>query len=579
MSRLYPKAPVGLASPDRPLLSSTSSMFAVKAEYLPDSGAAVADCNQDLWLTIFFDGTGNNEKIDRSTFEHSNVARLYRAALEDDEAVGRYRIYIPGIGTPFREVGDEGGNLDAALALTSGEERLKWAMEEVERIIKRAEARARNPVNKIRSINIALFGFSRGAALARAFARRIDEKCCRERGRGPMWKKGHYPTRLYFMGLFDTVASVGANAMLRKFSGEAAAASAASPLLGGLAVLVARNADGHMGWASNLRIPAMVEKCVHYCAAHEIRNSFPLDTVLEDGRYPANCTEAVYPGVHSNVGGGYRPGEGGRNRNQFAMLSLIPLKAMYDAAVKAGVPLQNIYTAESRVKDDFLPPEAGDIAARAELSARYNHYMTTVGWGGRPVGELITDHMKMYFRWRIIHVGRKIKAAKGGQLNWETRRLQAYDNALAGERQEQQAELARLERERAAALGASRYESLRWDVIMQQARVNTMPADADDLIAALDKYDRMFLDDSNVVLKADPARLRPFHRVLRNAWMEPALTDAKIIAFFDEYVTDSLAGFDTDRTRAIDPRWLYQGGDEMVDYAALAQPSPETAVA
>ncbi len=182
--------------------------------------------------------------------------------------------------------------MDAALALGSGEERLKWAMKEVERRIKAAEARARNPVNKIRSINIALFGFSRGAALARAFALRINDKCGRPAGRGGRWQ-GKYPTRLYFMGLFDTVASVGANAMLRKYSREAATVSAVSPLLGALAVQVAGNADGHMGWAGNLRIPAMVEQCVHYCAAHEIRNSFPLDTVLEEGKYPANCPMRV----------------------------------------------------------------------------------------------------------------------------------------------------------------------------------------------------------------------------------------------------------------------------------------------
>lgn len=568
----YPKAATSTVTRDRTLTVSASAKFAFKAAYLPETGGGVADCQQDLWLSVFFDGTGNNEKIDAPTFEHSNVARLFRARERDSDSQGRYGIYIPGIGTPFREIGDAGGSLDM-IGGRDGEPRLQWAMKEVERLIKAAEARAKNPTNKIRSINIALFGFSRGAALARAFALRIERKA-RENpsGIGRLWG-GKYPTRLYFMGLFDTVAAVGLSAGARGAVSQypvVSAAIASSPL-GTIPVLIASNADGHGAWASDLRVPAMVERCVHYCAAHEIRNSFPLDTVLEEGSYPSGCTEVVYPGVHSNVGGGYRPGEGGRNANRFAMLSLIPLKAMYDEAIKAGVPLVDIHTAESRVKDDFLPPEPKDIAARSELGERFNHYMAAVGWGGKPVGELFSDHMRMYFRWRIVHVGGKLDADKQGRSNREERRIQAYDDALAAEREAKQAELERLDNARVGALGTRRYDALRWDVIMQNARVNTMPSDAESLIAALDKYDRQFIDDSNEVLRADLDELRPFHRVLREAWEMPSLTDAKIIAFFDEYVTDSLAGFDTDLTRATDPRRLYQGGDATVDYAALNQ--------
>lgn len=568
----YPKAATSTVTRDRTLTVSAPAKFAFKAAYLPETGGGVADCQQDLWLSVFFDGTGNNEKIDAPTFEHSNVARLFRARERDSDSQGRYGIYIPGIGTPFREIGDAGGSLDM-IGGRDGEPRLQWAMKEVERLIKAAEARAKNPTNKIRSINIALFGFSRGAALARAFALRIERKA-RENpsGIGRLWG-GKYPTRLYFMGLFDTVAAVGLSAGARGAVSQypvASAAIASSPL-GTIPVLIASNADGHGAWASDLRVPAMVERCVHYCAAHEIRNSFPLDTVLEEGSYPSGCTEVVYPGVHSNVGGGYRPGEGGRNANRFAMLSLIPLKAMYDEAIKAGVPLVDIHTAESRVKDDFLPPEPKDIAARSELGERFNHYMAAVGWGGKPVGELFSDHMRMYFRWRIVHVGGKLDADKQGRSNREERRIQAYDDALAAEREAKQAELERLDNARVGALGTRRYDALRWDVIMQNARVNTMPSDAESLIAALDKYDRQFIDDSNEVLRADLDELRPFHRVLREAWEMPSLTDAKIIAFFDEYVTDSLAGFDTDLTRATDPRRLYQGGDATVDYAALNQ--------
>ncbi|AHI74244.1 hypothetical protein BTRA_1661 [Burkholderia thailandensis USAMRU Malaysia  len=49
-----------------------------------------------------------------------------------------------------------------------------------------------------------------------------------------------------------------------------------------------------------------------------------------------NCEEVVYPGVHSDVGGGYGPEEQGREQD----LSLIPLRHMYAEALRAGVPLQ-----------------------------------------------------------------------------------------------------------------------------------------------------------------------------------------------------------------------------------------------
>jgi hypothetical protein len=45
------------------------------------------------------------------------------------------------------------------------------------------------------------------------------------------------------------------------------------------------------------------------------------------------------------------------------------------------------------------------------------------------------------------------------------------------------------------------------------------------------------------------------------------LRDEKIIAFFDEHVHDSLAGFNTDSTLPSDPRVIYVGGDQKLDYA------------
>jgi hypothetical protein len=85
---------------------------------------------KDLWLTFFFDGTGNNLEADQGTDEHSNVARLYRAHEEDDEEKGVFRVYIPGIGTRFAEIGDPGDEMTGNGFGARGEARLQWAMGE-----------------------------------------------------------------------------------------------------------------------------------------------------------------------------------------------------------------------------------------------------------------------------------------------------------------------------------------------------------------------------------------------------------------------------------------------------------------
>lgn len=567
----------------------------------------VADCQQEPWLTFYFDGTGNNEEIDTPTHEQSNVARLYRTMPKNQLEMGRVTFYIPGIGTPFREIGDKGGDWKSAVAW-GGQARLDWAWEKFQTQVKKAVARANNPVNKIRMIHVAVFGFSRGAALARAFAVKLQQHCDPV-GAGWVTKQGRHPIRLYFMGLFDTVASVGVPTAARKYQAEATALARVSPWLAAVPIWVTSSADGHASWASDLRIPAMALRCVHHIAAHEIRNSFPLDTLLEGGRYPSNTVEVVYPGVHSNVGGGYRPGEGGRLSSPFGMLSAIPLQAMYDEAYKAGVPLRSLETlkrAEDPVIRDFYPSTKEESAVRQTLIRRFNHYMKAVGQGAAPVGQLVAAHMKMYFRWRIIDVGRKQIAAQKGQKDQTANRLSASEAQWRQERANKQAALDKVESEawghelkatmlsmaasglfpgeqqrsllQDAQRSRQRAAALRDQAVPMQASIATMPSSDGSLLQSMQRYDRQFLEESERVLKSRKDGLRGFDRLLREAWDEPVLSDPEVIAFFDDHVIDSLAAFDLDRTKATEARVLYQGQDRRVSYAQ-AQPQSQRASA
>jgi hypothetical protein len=306
------------------------------------SKLSTAPAPQGSRIAFFFDGTGNNLEADAENDEHSNVARLFRAHQRNEPAQGIFRYYIPGIGTRFKDIGDPGGDPLGLAFGGRGQARLDWAMSKFEDCVSQSKGRA---------IHLSLFGFSRGATLARAFARLVADRCVR--GNDGVWRFTHkqirYPVRLYFMGLFDTVASVGApmgtnnlqaldlttglldlkqvlngrhmyGSTLEDIAFASGGAPGADPASG--------MANGHMAWADDLRIPEMVEDCLHMVAAHEIRNSFPLDSVLQGARYPRNCREMVFPGAHSDVGGGYRQGEGARSPLPGSFLSLVALRAM-----------------------------------------------------------------------------------------------------------------------------------------------------------------------------------------------------------------------------------------------------------
>ncbi|MEF9440206.1 DUF2235 domain-containing protein [Burkholderia sp. 1A5] len=72
---------------------------------------ALMSCPQTLHITLFFDGTNNNDEQtnpfrDSLVHTHSNVARLYNAALDRSEE-GIFRFYIAGVGTPFKSIGEQ----------------------------------------------------------------------------------------------------------------------------------------------------------------------------------------------------------------------------------------------------------------------------------------------------------------------------------------------------------------------------------------------------------------------------------------------------------------------------------------
>ncbi|MBU9643138.1 DUF2235 domain-containing protein [Burkholderia gladioli] len=322
-------------------------------------------------LSFFFDGTNNNMERDQPLNKHSNIAKLYQAALALSQQEAR-PTYLPGVGTPFKfekVVGytdhlkdDEGGVLGLGLG-AGGDLRIKFALGEFSRLLE--VEWGPGSWRHMREITVAIFGFSRGATEARAFARRfVEQKCVKTEG-NLCWQAPsgfRVPLRISFMGIFDTVASVGGPAL-------------------------------HMDWASELSIPVEVERCVHYVAAHEVRKAFPLDSVRIDKTYPSNCEEIVYPGVHSDVGGGYGPDEQGRSKD----LSFISLRHMFAEALRAGVPMTPLDQMKIDFQEDFKLPEG------ERITRLYNDYMAALPAApGSDLESLIQPHRYLNFRWRSI---------------------------------------------------------------------------------------------------------------------------------------------------------------------------------
>ncbi|NUU01317.1 T6SS phospholipase effector Tle1-like catalytic domain-containing protein [Herbaspirillum robiniae] len=398
------------------------------------------ECKGQIFVGLFFDGTGNNHKwvedgqtkTQRQRNKHSNVARLYDAYI-NDPANGFYSVYMQGVGTPFAEIGDTfklGTDYGGSGFGYMGADRINWGLtsllnavynyatgadlfsaveqrdlvnlmsmtmiqngsayaapqdwtvgewtvpgylttapETVRRLAmykkfeEKLVAAVKGSQRKVVQINVSVFGFSRGAAEARACTHWLHEMFKPVNG---AFQVAGIPIRMGFLGVFDTVAAVGVGDV--------------TPIT-----------FGHMAWAYKTQsiLPA-VEECAHFVALHEQRASFPLESAT-------GWKNVGYPGMHSDVGGGYTPGDQGKSMpawGQSPHLSQIPLIDMHFAALKAGVPL--LTTQEISAK----PALAASYATDARLIKAYNDWLATNGVQGGTVREFTEAHTKQYLRWR-----------------------------------------------------------------------------------------------------------------------------------------------------------------------------------
>ncbi|MCW1285541.1 DUF2235 domain-containing protein, partial [Acinetobacter baumannii] len=77
----------------------------IAAKVLAKDGKATESpcktCRVPVWVSFFFDGTGNNKDADAATLNQSNVVALFEAHKQDSKN-GIEKFYYEGLGTQFR---------------------------------------------------------------------------------------------------------------------------------------------------------------------------------------------------------------------------------------------------------------------------------------------------------------------------------------------------------------------------------------------------------------------------------------------------------------------------------------------
>lgn len=185
---------------------------------------------------------------------------------------------------------------------------------------------ARAQIRDIKRIEVSVFGADRGCVLARAFVNKMASKYKGKNDKQLLRLDG-IAVEIKFLGLLDAVSSI--------MSEDSGTLIGMVPFLG---LIKADYKD------QTLTIPACVQRCVHFAAAHEMRFYQRLDS-LEKTR----GEQVLYPGTSSDVVGGAPTGSLGFH----AELMRVPLRDMLLEAVKAGAAMDTMEDLSKYKPDTF----------------------------------------------------------------------------------------------------------------------------------------------------------------------------------------------------------------------------------
>lgn len=245
----------------------------------------------------------------------------------------------------------------------------------------KAAYEAVNAESHVVRIEISVFGADRGGVIAKQFVNDVVKKY---KGRSEVdlrilgdhdKKRPNTELRIRFVGLLDSVASIMDESTFLGF-------------LPFTDLLKQTHKD------RTLTIPAAVERCVHFAAAHELRRNQRMDS-LEKTR----GEQYLFPGSSGDVTGVSPPGALG-SRGE---LSRVALREMLNAALSSGAAMYSIEGMRSPRPTSYEkfamaePIEAdGETFSVPELMEAYREIVPN------KVGADLMPHMEVFIRWLAV---------------------------------------------------------------------------------------------------------------------------------------------------------------------------------
>lgn len=280
-------------------------------------------------IFIFLDGTWNEERTSTGLPSPTNVLRMYQELNHKTDTPNFPSDTPQVIARYYRGVGNRQDN-------TGGDQyRYAFSAADEEKIRGAALAGLYRDY-KSKKDSIYIIGFSRGAASARLLAReiclkglppkltvstmyhgnlltgQIEPRTSRVERIGQE-SEGH-KVRVAFLGCWDTVYGLG---LPLRFPQKGLWNNFLDGIVRTINSIIPRGEKGFRG--DEHKIPKEVDKAVHCVAIDETRNEF-LPSLMP---HADNVEEVWFPGVHSDVGGGYDDNKLARAPYQFMKSRLI----------------------------------------------------------------------------------------------------------------------------------------------------------------------------------------------------------------------------------------------------------------
>ncbi len=255
-------------------------------------------------------------------------------------------------------------SIAANLLMSGSHTRLSSAVRDFHNSVADVKQNSELPLAKIR---VSVFGFDFGAAMAKAFVRRLLEEVCDQDGERFVYQDSD--VEMVFVGLLDCVDRTHAEMGLLDWFHPL------SPVLD----------DGgelHPG----------CQRALHLVAAHErrfYRRCRPL------GGQNSQWHEELCPGISEDIGGGLKADE----QKASAELSRAALHRMYRRATIAGVPFPPLDSLATRGRRFAQMFELNDEIEGYSLPTLARHYQRLTDSRQRPSDENFRSHTLIYLAW------------------------------------------------------------------------------------------------------------------------------------------------------------------------------------